>query len=721
MNKLKLGLAALITAAALSSCGDAASDAIVAAAGNTPIKPPDGKSETNIVVTFKNGWEGAAQGELQDDPYTKDVPVNKTLSPSTVNAVVDTAEKNAYDEAYAVWKAINDAWVKYEKDREEAQNSGINPPPPPNESLPPEPVPPVATIPYFPGDEYLYNNEPQKAGEAPEWDYHTLTGWKIEGGEEATLNTPVTGNITVTAEWIDAPGKPYYTVTFNRNAGTGVFEKRIATPAKTLYETTAVEAGEGLVARTIPADEEGEEATTVYFTEDGSADNLKEDGLILYEDYKLASSYQAGGGDVTQEPLVPEFTREHYTSAGWEDISGNDVTPDANYKFEGDTQLYQSWEANKFTVKFELNGKTLKSTPSEITNGISGVNEALSAEGGLAKAKQTLPAITEKVKVGEGEGAITYEFVNWADKAEGGNVINASSPLFPKEEGSTEVTLYAQWRVEGVAQYVFNYNGSSGGADGSAQTWKVPVSGVYTIEAWGAGGNGGGQGGYIGGNITLTAGQTLYIYVGGMGGPSVANQGWRTQFGGWNGGGPSGGTSGDGVTKGGGGHGAADVRTVSGAWDNADSLASRIIVAGGGGGPGTNGYAGNGGLGKAAGGKGGNDNESEVVSAGGGGLTSGGQPSAAITNVTAGSLGKGGNGGQKHRGGGGGGSGYYGGSGGSTIIPEYVSGGGGGSSWAQTEDGSDLKFTQVVPQQEVAGGGSNEGHGKVTITFVSTD
>ncbi|MDR1362459.1 MAG: hypothetical protein LBJ35_00200 [Spirochaetaceae bacterium] len=136
MNKLKLGLAALIAAAALSSCGDAVSDAIVAAAGSSTIKPPDGKTETGIVVTFKNGWEGAAPSELQDDPYTKDVPVNKTLSPSTVNAVVDTEGKNAYDEAYAVWKAINDKWVQYEKDREEAQNSGENPPPPPVKTFP---------------------------------------------------------------------------------------------------------------------------------------------------------------------------------------------------------------------------------------------------------------------------------------------------------------------------------------------------------------------------------------------------------------------------------------------------------------------------------------------------------------------------------------------------------------------------------------------------------
>ncbi|MDR1363128.1 MAG: hypothetical protein LBJ35_03650 [Spirochaetaceae bacterium] len=133
MNKLKLGLTALITAIALSSCGDAATDAIVAAVGTTPIKP-DGTTETNIVVTFKNGWEDVMPADLEDDDYTS-FKFYSGLTPATVNAVVDTAEQNAYDAAYAVWEAINDVWVQYEKDLEEAKNSDEDPPPPPVKTL----------------------------------------------------------------------------------------------------------------------------------------------------------------------------------------------------------------------------------------------------------------------------------------------------------------------------------------------------------------------------------------------------------------------------------------------------------------------------------------------------------------------------------------------------------------------------------------------------------
>jgi hypothetical protein len=387
--------------------------------------------------------------------------------------------------------------------------------------------------------------------------------------------------------------------------------------------------------------------------------------------------------------------------------------------------LYQRWEANTFTVKFDLNGKG-----SQTIDPISGVNEALSAEGGLKKALKNLTAVAE-VPVGDNEDELVYEFMNWADNADGsGSIIGDSTPLFPKSAidiNNKEVTLYAPWRVKGAAQYRFNYKGTNG-TDGIVQTWVVPVAGVYKIEAVGAGGNGGGLGGYIGGNIALEAGQALYIYVGGQGRPSGSWLGKSPRAGGWNGGGLSGGTSGDQVTIGGGGHGATDVRMKPGNWDDPDSLNSRIIVAGGGGGVGTLGYAGNGGLGNVAGGNGGYDGVDAVVTAGGGELTeTGGQPSVTISRVTAGGFGKGGNGGSQHRGGGGGGSGYYGGSGGSTARPAqpeppggYVSGGGGGSSWARTS-GDSLKFISntIVPGSAGIGGGTNDGHGNVLITFVS--
>ena len=119
------------------------------------------------------------------------------------------------------------------------------------------------------------------------------------------------------------------------------------------------------------------------------------------------------------------------------------------------------------------------------------------------------------------------------------------------------------------------------------QTFSVPATGNYKIEAWGAqGGNAGntasGKGGYTSGNIELTKGEKLYIYVGGAGSSTRASVSEHID-GGYNGGGSTEGQSCCGRTYGSGG-GSTDIRLVNGDWNDSTSLASRIMVAGGGGG-----------------------------------------------------------------------------------------------------------------------------------------
>ncbi|MCA6362166.1 MAG: HYR domain-containing protein [Bacteroidetes bacterium] len=110
---------------------------------------------------------------------------------------------------------------------------------------------------------------------------------------------------------------------------------------------------------------------------------------------------------------------------------------------------------------------------------------------------------------------------------------------------------------------VFNFTGA-------VQTFLVPPGVTQvTIKTWGAQGganwvNNTNFGGYVKGTVSVTPGQTLYVYVGGQ--PT-------TTAGGFNGGG-----AGDGAGKGGGG--GTDVRTIS------NDLNSRLVVAGGGGGAG---------------------------------------------------------------------------------------------------------------------------------------
>jgi hypothetical protein len=240
---------------------------------------------------------------------------------------------------------------------------------------------------------------------------------------------------------------------------------------------------------------------------------------------------------------------------------------------------------------------------------------------------------------------------------------------------------------------------------GAQQSFVVPVCITsMTIDAYGSQGGtssaAGGLGGYAKGTASVTAGETLYIYVGGMGGTTLT-----TVDGGYNGGGSIGQFAGASGSSGAGG-GASDVRR------GGTALANRIIVGAGGGGSGWNSGA------TGAGGAGGADTGQDgtaggtvtTVDVGGkGGTQSAGGAAEACCNVPCttscnypngpGALGQGGVAYHDGAGSGGGGGGYYGGSGGS------FSGGGGGSNYV-------VNLTNTTTTQ-----GVRSGNGEVTLTW----
>ena len=204
---------------------------------------------------------------------------------------------------------------------------------------------------------------------------------------------------------------------------------------------------------------------------------------------------------------------------------------------------------------------------------------------------------------------------------------------------------------------------------GTVQTYSVPANVVsVTIEAAGAAGgtdqcgvNAAGLGGKITSTIDVISGQTLYVFVGGVG---------STGIGGFNGGGS--GYTNPNSCIGGGGGGGSDVRT------SLTDLTSRIIAAGGGGG----------GAGCDVSGMDGGSTTAGDGGAGDGALGVGGN---ALGNPISG---------DDSSDNGGGGGGYMGGGGGSG----FCSGGGGGSSYAT---GTILSITPGV----------QAGDGYVSITY----
>ena len=225
---------------------------------------------------------------------------------------------------------------------------------------------------------------------------------------------------------------------------------------------------------------------------------------------------------------------------------------------------------------------------------------------------------------------------------------------------------------------------------GNVQKWVVPTgvtSGRFTVTGAAGGGTTGGFGGVVTGTLALTAGQTLYMYVGQAGSsPSTA-----TTF--------NGGGSGSSFAASGGG--GSDIRTDF-------TLTNRLVVAGGGGGAGSAAGADAGftsGANAASGYVGSTGGNGGTQSAGGTGGT--GAVSCGAQNGSNGALGIGGNGATSSSGGGGGGGGYYGGGGGGSGCNSNPGGGGSGfvSPTLVTSAGNSLASTRT--------------NGSITIIYVA--
>ena len=297
----------------------------------------------------------------------------------------------------------------------------------------------------------------------------------------------------------------------------------------------------------------------------------------------------------------------------------------------------------------------------------------------------------------------------------------ATSELGSALQNSVRLTL-VKMRDEPIA---FSYNGTNG-SDGSVQTWRVPTSGRYQIECWGAQGGGyyGNEGGgYCTTVVYLEEGQTLYIYVGGRGeqGDGVGHNSrglYEACFGGWNGGGIGGKGSSTGRWWGpaSGGGGATHVATVAMGpitADNGTTLlhtgtaidaltpADGLIAVAGGAAGGA--FRGSGGAG---GGIEGMKGSPTHASAWNNGVSSCGAKGSDGNSQS-----------NSAQGAGGGGGGYVGGNAWVAMTGSYQSDpGNGGSSWAR---GTRVDYWRMEQNTWYTVAGQNmSGHGRAAVTYL---
>lgn len=155
--------------------------------------------------------------------------------------------------------------------------------------------------------------------------------------------------------------------------------------------------------------------------------------------------------------------------------------------------------------------------------------------------KGTLSNYIITANVGEAIGELpipqtSYEFLGWYTSEDGGDRVT-SYTIVTKDMR----VLHARY------QYIFEFDYTGG-----MQLFTAPVGGTYKLEVWGAqGGNSvdnninhqGGYGAYAKGEISLSKGNNLYVYVGGAGktcsryGSTTSGTSTCPNDGGYNGGG----------------------------------------------------------------------------------------------------------------------------------------------------------------------------------------
>ena len=290
----------------------------------------------------------------------------------------------------------------------------------------------------------------------------------------------------------------------------------------------------------------------------------------------------------------------------------------------------------------------------------------------------------------------------------------------------TKCSLY----FEEIDNPVYNFDYT-----GKTVSFKVPKTGYYKLEVWGAQGGGysnyiGGYGGYSRGVIKLNKDETIYVVVGGQG-KSQTSMSASSVAGGYNGGG-----NGYGYTDKyvGGGGGATHISKTDGLLSSLDSgttdIYEDILIVAGGGGAGSYQPSSDYGYGGHAGGFKGNNGTTNISYA----IGTGGTQVSAGTGDTSGGFGKGAS--QTNNNGTGGGAGLYGGGSG-----RYFNGGGGGSSYignpnlisykdiikvmycynCEQSFGDSTKTTFTTNVSETATSEyAKKGNGYARITYIST-
>ena len=275
----------------------------------------------------------------------------------------------------------------------------------------------------------------------PTRDGHRFLGWftASDGGDKATADTVMNGNMTLYAHWERII--PTYTVTYDVNGGNG-----------SIVPTSVKEGGKV----TIPTEKPTKDGYKFlgWFTAPDGGDKITSDTVVngnmtVYAQWEriiptYTVSYDLNGADGTIAPasvkegekvtLPADPTRDGYNFLGWftERHGGGKVTSDT--VVNGDMTVYAQWERiiPTYTVSYDVNG------------GDGSYSDATVSEGG----KVTLP--TDPTRDG-------YKFLGWFTEREGGSKVTSDTVV------NGNMTIHAHWeRIIPTYTVSYDVNGDNG-------------------------------------------------------------------------------------------------------------------------------------------------------------------------------------------------------------------------------------------------------------------
>ena len=295
--------------------------------------------------------------------------------------------------------------------------------------------------------------------EDPTKDGKKFAGWYSDSSYSTVydFNSPVKGNITLYAKWVD---EDKFNVSFNTNGGSAIASQEVAPNGKLNPVNNPTKEGYTFAGW----------YSDIDLTESFDIANTPiTESITLYAKWTINQytvTYEVNGGSAVESDKVdynsvvvkPENpTKEGYTFKGWYTDSNLQTAYDFNTKVTDNLTLYAKWEINEYTVTYKVNG-------------------------GSAVADETVQ-YNEVFTQPEDPTKEGYTFKGWYTDS------NLQTAYDFNTKATDNLTLYAKWEIN---EYTITFNTNEGSEvvsqtveyQGLVQKPANPTKEGYKFAGW---------------------------------------------------------------------------------------------------------------------------------------------------------------------------------------------------------------------------------------------